>query len=267
MFTGAPFALSANAVLISGQTDAVLVDTQFIKDDVEVFVDFVKSTGKALRAIVITHAHPDHYGGMNRFRHAWPETPLLARSGVIDGIREWPAKRVHWQEMYAGQIPDEMVLPSPLRGGLLMLEDREILIVDLPVCETVHATAFYVPSAKVFVTGDLVFNRFHGYMADTNNPTSWISGIEMARNLGPIDHVFPGHGVIGGPELFQAQIGWLEAYREIAKPGVPVRIIATKMTERFPDFGLPLLLWLTRGPGFGLHGWKELGVPPALMGA
>jgi hypothetical protein len=38
------------------------------------------------------------------------------------------------------------------------------------------------------------------------------------------------------------------------------------MTRRYPNHGLAILLWLTRGPGFGLAGAKEIGVPPALLG-
>ena len=33
-----------------------------------------------------------------------------------------------------------------------------------------------------------------------------------------------------------------------------------------PDRDLPMLLWLTRGPSFGLIGPKELGVPPEVFG-
>ncbi|MGH9564066.1 MAG: MBL fold metallo-hydrolase, partial [Terracidiphilus sp.] len=61
MFTGEERFLAPNAVLISGRNDAVLVDCGFVNSDVEKLLNFVKDSGKRLRTIFITHAHPDHY--------------------------------------------------------------------------------------------------------------------------------------------------------------------------------------------------------------
>ena len=266
MFTGEERFLAPNAVLVSARQDAFLIDCGFVKSDVEKLLKFVRESGKRLRAIFITHAHPDHYGGVNAFARAFPEATLLARQGVIDGMLEWPAKRLHWQDMFGDQLPVDLVYPRPLLGKAAYLADREMLFLDLPICETVHATAFYVPSARALIAGDLIFNRYHLYMGDTNNPTSWISAIEQARGIGPIDLVFPGHGKLGGVDICAETIRWLKDYRNVARPGVHFTAIAREMMRRYPDHGLALLLWLTRGPGFGTAGAREIGVPAELLG-
>lgn len=51
-----------------------------------------------------------------------------------------------------------------------------------------------------------------------------------------------------------------------ARPRVHFTAIAKEMMRRYPNHGLPLLLWLTCGPGFGTAGAKEIGVPSELLG-
>jgi glyoxylase-like metal-dependent hydrolase (beta-lactamase superfamily II) len=265
VFTSSPCGLASNAVLISGTHEAVLVDTTFLSSDAPGLIDMVREVGKSLSTILISHAHPDHYGALSLIREAFPDVRILARQGVIDGILEWPAKLVHWQEMLGDDLALEMVYPEPLTGSELQLEGRSIQFVDLPICETVHATAFYIPSCQVLVAADLIYSKTHPYMGDTNNPESWIAAIEQARALGPIERVYPGHGPAGGTELFDAHVQWLRDYAEVAQPRVRFTDVAREMMRRYPDHALAILLWTTRGPGFGLAGWKEIGMPAELI--
>ncbi len=266
VFTGQDFALANNAVLIAGKQDTVLIDTCLVLSDAARLVAMIRATGKTLKAVYITHAHPDHYFGNGVIREAFPSATIYARQGVIDFMQEYRAKLVHWREMFGDEMPRSLPMPAALMGSNVFLEGKEIRIVDLPICETVHATAFYVPSERAVVVGDLVFSGMHHYVADTNNPDSWIEALHVVRRLGPIERIFPGHGPTGGAELLDASEAWLKDYRDVARHGVRFVDVAKEMMRRYPKHGLPLLLWLTRGPGFGLAGAKEIGVPAELLG-
>ena len=265
VFTSSPKALASNAVLISGQNDAVLIDTTFFPLEALSLIDMVRQRGKRLKAIFISHAHPDHYGALATIHEAFPTAKILARQGVIDGMLEWPAKLVHWQEFYGDDLAVDMDYPEPLTTDSYDLDGYQIVFLDLPICETVHATAFYIPSCKVLVAADLIYSKTHPYMGDTNNPQSWIDAIETARALGPIERIYPGHGPSGGTELFDAHVQWLSDYAEVATPRRGFTDVAREMMRRYPDHRLAILLWTTRGPGFGLAGWKEIGMPEELL--
>ncbi len=266
VFAGIEPALYPNSVLILGQQEAVLVDGQWWLSEGRKLADWIAQSGRRLTTILITHAHPDHYTGLNAVLERFPDARVLARKSVRDIIHyEYPAKLMHWQELVTGEMPAQPVVPEVFEGKSIDLEGHGIRFIDLPPAETLEATAFYVPSAKTLIAGDLMFNHSHGYFADLNNPTAWLAALDFARNIGPIETIVPGHGPAGGPEIFDSMIEYVKAYREVAVPGVRVADMAREMTRRYPDYPGAIMLWLTRGPGFGLSGAAALGVPPELM--
>jgi hypothetical protein len=59
-------------------------------------------------------------------------------------------------------------------------------------------------------------------------------------------------------------VEYVTAWQQAAPPGTRVADAAREMMRRYPDYPGALMLWFTRGPGFGLHGAREMGVPPEL---
>jgi len=266
MFTGVEASLFPNSVLILGEKEAVLVDGQWWLSEGEKLAQMITGTGRRLTTVLITHAHPDHYMGLQPVLARFPDARVLARKAIRDEIRfSFQSKRRHWQEL----VPDDMPLEPPaveeFPGTAIELEGHQIRFVDLPPSETLVATAFYVPSARALIAGDLIFADSHSYLADVDNPASWIDALSHARAAGPIETVYPGHGPAGGPEQIDAAIAYMKVYAEVARPGVRVADMAREMTRRYPGHRGAILLWLTRGPGFALYGAGEMGVPPELM--
>src|ERR1019366_10810391 len=51
----------STSTLVTGDTQAVLIDAQFTESEITALGDMIEQTGKALTTIYITHGHYDHY--------------------------------------------------------------------------------------------------------------------------------------------------------------------------------------------------------------
>jgi hypothetical protein len=83
-------------------------------------------------------------------------------------------------------------------------------------------------------------------MSDVGRADTSMKAIERAGNVDSITHVIPGHGPVGGQELFDERIQWLQTYREVAKRGVRFTEMAKAMMEWYPKHGVSLLRCSTR---------------------
>ena len=76
------------ATIITGPSEAVLVDTLYTPDDVERLGTAIEATGKRLTTIYITHAHFDHYVGLGALLERFPQARGVALAPVAQLARE-----------------------------------------------------------------------------------------------------------------------------------------------------------------------------------
>ena len=229
--------------LVTGQTDAVLIDAQFQRNDAEALVQKIKASGKKLTTVYISHSDPDYYFGLDVIQAAFPDAKIVATPQTVAAIQaSKDGKLAHWGPILKDNAPKAVVVPQPLAGDSLELEGRKIQIVGLD-SPTPERTFAWIPSLKTTVGGIPVSANIHVWIADTQTPASrsdWIKTLGRIEALHP-KTVVPGHylpNADGSTPYSLASVkftrGYLQAFETEAKKAKDSAALITAMKKRYP---------------------------------
>jgi glyoxylase-like metal-dependent hydrolase (beta-lactamase superfamily II) len=177
------------STLISGEHDAVLVDTFATVAQNERLIEWVRGHAKNLTAAYLTHGHGDHAFGVGQLRAAFPSARILATPGTIAElqVQATPAYRDDfWGKLFPGQIPS-VEFPDALDGDRFELEGHELVVIDAGDTDTAGTTSLWVPDLGLVVAGDVVYNATYPYLAETTEEIrqNWVAALERLKALSP----------------------------------------------------------------------------------
>ena len=198
----------------------VVIDTQRDLIHAAQAVAAVRAIGKPVRAILITHAHPDHYVGVGLFKEAFPQAKVYGSAATTAAIRN---DTYGYNALTLQAVPDvtphTFVPPdTPFDdNATLQIDGLTIITRELGPGEAHNTTAYYVPTSGELFTGDVVLNHLHAPLLEEGT-AAWLSILDRIEAMYPnVRIVHPGHGASGPRQpMFDDQRTYLRACRDIA---------------------------------------------------
>jgi glyoxylase-like metal-dependent hydrolase (beta-lactamase superfamily II) len=246
-FTAGDAGFRASSYLVHDGVDGVLVDAQFTRTEARNLAERVRSTGVELKAIFVTHGHPDHYFGAETLRQAFPGVPLVASEAVIADIQATgAAKLAEWKPLYGEDLTDTVPVPAPVEADQhLTVGGAELALVELGAGESEHGTALHLPGQRALLAGDLLYSGVHPWLAE-GRPDAWLANLDRIASLGTIDRIYPGHGAPGDASLIQFNRDYIATYaRACAHQGATAGSVEAALTSAYPELALPVIAKLS----------------------
>lgn len=249
VLTGSPEGFLVNSTLITGQKDAILIDSQFTLADGKKVADAIKASGKTLTVVYVTHSHPDHYFGFPAVKAAFPNAKLVALPATVTEIQNtWEGKVKQWKPLYKDAITEAPVLPEALSGTTLELEGEKFDVVGDLQGDDSQNSYVWIPSLHAAVVGDIAYYEVFPWTAETNPEArkAWLGSLDRVGSLNPLV-VVPGHQkpeLKPEPATLTFTKEYLVAYDAALAGSKKPADLQAKMKAKYPDAALDIILKL-----------------------
>lgn len=230
------------ATLITGRSEAVLVDTQFIRSEVVSLGDMIERSGRRLTTIYITHPHADHFLGLRQLLLRFPEARPVAAPSVCAAFENALGEQINqWRGWFGDDVDDQTPMPFPADGDTLHLEGHELRIVEVAQGDITPTAVLHLPSLDAVIAGDVAYNHVHPMLA-FGGPAEWQRWIDSLEQLIPLgaDTVVAGHKHPQapdrpGPAILNTTRAYIEDFRAAVGSSSRPKEVIEVMTAAYPD--------------------------------
>ncbi|MEM7028208.1 MAG: MBL fold metallo-hydrolase [Chloroflexota bacterium] len=231
----APEPVFANSThIFETPNSLVLIDTQFLLPLALDYRAYADSLGKPIERLIITHEHPDHFLGSEAFA----DVQIYALAEVADAIAaNGQAEVDEKQADFGDTIASTFVVPEILEPGSVQIDGITFIFEVVEDAEAEIQVVTKVPEYGVVSVGDIVYSGVHLILA--GSPPTWTEALEALKaESADYPVVLAGHGLPGGPDLYDQNIAWLAKAAELMGTATSGEEFKAGLVEAFPELGM-----------------------------
>lgn len=177
--------------------DMVLIDTgDHQREWTQKLLEYYRELGEPrISAILITHGHGDHYGGLDRVHDVMPEAPVRCHPKLVKQLEALVGK--------------DVVVPLRSREVVTAGGGATLRALFTPGHEVDHV-CYYLKEDRALFTGDTVLGNSSSTVRDLRSYMKSLDLLTRYRH----DTICPAHGPVVPPPRGAHLIKWYMSHRE-----------------------------------------------------
>ena len=229
--------LQVNTQMIEGPNAVVIFDGQLLLPYADEVALYVQTLRKPIDRIILSHAHTDHWGGLQLLTERFPDARVFALDGIADQVRtRGPARLDGLRRTYGDRaatkvtVPTETITEGPQRIDGVTYDFKRF--VD---AESDLQLAALLPEQKVLMAFDLVFSPNQHAFTGANHFDHWLIVLELLKALEGYDRIIIGHDTPVDRAAIDSTMTYIKRAKEIHAASADAKSYSENLKVAFPD--------------------------------
>jgi glyoxylase-like metal-dependent hydrolase (beta-lactamase superfamily II) len=229
--------LQVNTQMIEGPNAVVIFDGQLLLTYAYEVASYVRTLGKPVDRIILSHAHTDHWAGLQVLTERFPNARVFALEGIAQQVRDsGPARLDRLGRIYGDRAATVITVPTETIGeGLQRIDGVAYDFKRFVNAESDLQLAALLPEQKVLMAFDLVFSPHEHAFTGANHFDHWMIVLESLKALQGYDTIIIGHDTPVDRSAIDRTMAYVKRAKEIHAASADAKSYIEKLKAAFPD--------------------------------
>lgn len=229
--------LQVNTQMIEGPNAVVIFDGQLLLPYADEVASYVQTLGKPVDRINLSHAHTDHWGGLQVLTERFPDARVFALDGIADQVRaRGPARLDGLRRTYGDKAATKVTVPKEtIPEGLQRIDGVTYDFKRFVDAESDLQLAALLPEQKVLMAFDLVFSPNQHAFTGANHFDHWIIALESLKALQGYDTIIIGHDTPVDRSAIDSTTTYVKRAKQIHATAADAKTYSENLKAAFPD--------------------------------
>src|ERR1700738_781347 len=229
--------LRVNTQMIEGPNAVVIFDGQLLLPYADEVASYVQTLGKPVDRIILSHAHTDHWGGLQILTERFPDARVFALDGIADQVRaSGPARLDGLRRTYGDKVATKVTVPTEtITEGLHQIDGITYDFKRFVDAESDLQFAALLPEQKVLMAFDLVFSPNQHAFTGANHFDHWMIVLESLKALQGYDTITIGHDTPVDRSAIDSTMTYVKRAKAIHSVSADAKTYSENLKAAFPD--------------------------------
>jgi Metallo-beta-lactamase superfamily len=229
--------LHVNTQMVEGPNAVVIFDAQLLLPYANEVASYVQMLGKPIDRIILSHAHTDHWSGLQVLTDRFPDARVFALDGVADQLRARGQARLDsFRPIYGDSIATKVTIPTEaITEGSQRIDGITYDFRRFVDAESDLQLAALLPEQKVLMAFDLVFSPNEHVFTVVDHFDHWMIILERLKALQGYDTITIGHDTPVHRSAIDSTMTYIRRAKEIHAASADAKTYSESLKAAFPD--------------------------------